>query len=282
MGNSIYGYCKKNILGIISIFLLISSLSFVFTDNPISDKDGDQDGVLDIYDLCPNSMHWERIDKNGCDPFQFCKSFNCGLGCFNADFREDELNKSMPNDCTVVILAKEGSYYPKCVPVECKKQPIVPNINVTVRLNKLNSGSYFKVNITGLPDDNSTYPIINGIYPGWCADEDHGTNRSAIYTARLYSSLDPNLTTKCPRCYDPDWDMVNYILNHKKGDMLDIQAAIHYFIDHGVYPSDPDAIAMVEEALAHGEGFWPQEGEYIAIIVDIGTRVQLLFIEIDP
>jgi hypothetical protein len=98
----------------------------------------------------------------------------------------------------------------------------------------------------------------------------------------MYSSLDPNLNTTCPRCYDKDWDLVNYIINHKQGTMNDIQSAIHYFIDHGVYPTDPDAISMVEEAKAHGEGYWPQEGELMAIIVDIGNKAQMLFLEIDP
>ena len=42
-----------------------------------------------------------------------------------------------------------------------------------------------------------------------------------------------------------------------------------YFIDGGHYPVDPDAITMVEEAKLYGNGFWPQESQFIAVIIDV-------------
>jgi hypothetical protein len=88
---------------------------------------------------------------------------------------------------------------------------------------------------------------------------------------------------------DDDWDMVNYVINHKHpaASIQDIQDAIWYFVDGGVYPSDPEAKAMVDDALANGEGFYPAPGEWMAIILDPSTltggkRSQLTIIEVDP
>jgi hypothetical protein len=272
---------KTRFMGTIFLFVILS-LGLISASELSNDIDND--GVLNLYDMCPNSMNWERIDKYGCDPFQFCNQFLCGRNCDYADFQENEQNKTYPNDCITMIIAKEGKYTPKCVPIGCKKQLAIPPMNITVRISRLytNLTSLYRVNITGLPGNNSFYPIVNGRYSGWCTDQDHGITFNHNYKVRLYSSTDPNLNQSCPRCYDPDWDMVNYILNHKKGTLNDTQKAIHYFVDHGVYPPAGKAREMIDEALARGEGFWPQEGEFVAIIVDLGSRTQMFIIEVDP
>lgn len=267
------------LVSIVIIFAILISSSAV---PPC--EDDDNDGVCNDKDSCPNSRTREMIDKNGCDPFQFCEKQSCGPNCFTADFLGNEKNKRYPNDCTIVILAKEGKYKPLCVPVECKKNPYIPNSTIRMKFYFHGNYSRYATQLIGIPpgfDVNSTF------YPAWCVDEYNYIPENVLFNATLYSSMDPDLASKCPHCVDPDWDKVNYIINHKKGTFVDIQAAIHYFIDGGHYPSDPDAIEMVEEAKLYGNGFWPQEGQFMAIIVDVNgfggdSRIQLTIIEVDP
>ncbi|MFH1399462.1 MAG: LamG domain-containing protein [Candidatus Woesearchaeota archaeon] len=81
--------------------------------------DQDQDGVADCYDICYNSRTGELVDQNGCDPFQFCEPFYCGWSCYYADWKSNEPGVLYPHDCTMVIIAREGTYEPKCVPLTC-------------------------------------------------------------------------------------------------------------------------------------------------------------------
>jgi hypothetical protein len=133
----------------------------------------------------------------------------------------------------------------------------------------------------------------DGVYVTWCFEEGTditiGTNEGNAppYNAILYSSYDPFLPTKFQ---DPDWDLVNWIINHK-GDYpghtnQDIQEAIWYFIDGGATPSTAIGQQIVADALAYGEGFIPGSGQWFAVIVDIidpaGEDIQDLFIEVDP
>ncbi len=79
----------------------------------------DNDTVGDACDNCPGSHLGEPVDQYGCDPFQFCEPFYCGMSCFYADWKHNEPNVTYPHDCTIVIIAKEGKYKPKCVPLNC-------------------------------------------------------------------------------------------------------------------------------------------------------------------
>jgi hypothetical protein len=77
--------------------------------------------------------------------------------------------------------------------------------------------------------------------------------------------------------------MVNYILNHKQGEMADIQQAIWYFINMvGNYsPSRASAMNIVNDALANGNGFVPQTGEIMAAIcVPVVLFPEPLFVQI--
>jgi len=84
-----------------------------------SSCDDDNDGVPNHSDLCPDSRAGEPVDNNGCDIFQFCEPFNCGMGCYYADWKNNEQNVTYPNDCAVVMIHLGGfPQYPKCVPTE--------------------------------------------------------------------------------------------------------------------------------------------------------------------
>jgi hypothetical protein len=84
-------------------------------------QDDDKDGVSNRNDICPNSKLNEPVDDNGCDIFQFCmeSGFSCGLGCLQADWKNNESNILYPNDCTIIIPLRNGQeQQPICVPTE--------------------------------------------------------------------------------------------------------------------------------------------------------------------
>lgn len=80
------------------------------------------DGILDLGEECDDG---NLINGDGCDANctieynDFCEQFYCGFNCFYADWKNNEPSVKYPNDCTVVIVAREGKYYPKCVPTTC-------------------------------------------------------------------------------------------------------------------------------------------------------------------
>lgn len=141
--------------------------------------------------------------------------------------------------------------------------------------------SYWKTVLYNVPDG---YIVDDGEYVGWCVEQDHYIYGGQEYTVEVYSSYDPNMPDYA---VDPDWDMVNYILNHKQGTKVDVQNAIWYFVNGGTYPAPGYGRDMVDEALLYGEGYIPPAGSTVAIIVDIiypdtlGGRSQLTIIEVD-
>jgi hypothetical protein len=136
--------------------------------------------------------------------------------------------------------------------------------------------TYFETHLSNIP---SGYDVANGTYPGWCVDTAAPMARSpAIHEIVLYSSTNPPGKLATQR-----WDMVNYILNHKQGEMADIQQAIWYFINMvGNYsPSRANAMTIVNDALANGNGFVPQTGEITAVIcVPVVLLPEPLFVQI--
>jgi len=122
--------------------------------------------------------------------------------------------------------------------------------------------SYFLITLSNVP---AGYDVTNGTYFGWCIEEYIFLTLGEEYTVSLYSSYDPDLPAYLQ---DDDWDMVNYILNHKQGDAIAIQQAIWYFVNGGNMPSSPEGQAMVNDAKNNGEGFIPEPGQVIAVICD--------------
>jgi hypothetical protein len=142
------------------------------------------------------------------------------------------------------------------------------------------STNYFDLKLWNV---GSGYDIGDGVYTGWCADEYVYIYLNTNYAADVHSSFDPNLPSWASD--DEQWDYINYILNHKhpSASMNAIQQALWYFADAGYpTPTDPEAAAMVNNALANGPGFQPVTGQVGAIILAIQPTVQLVFIEVDP
>jgi hypothetical protein len=142
--------------------------------------------------------------------------------------------------------------------------------------------SYYRTALTNVP---AGYSITNGSYRSWCIDYWVPLHPDSWLNGTLYNSV---LDSLPPHLQSTNWDMVNYILNHKLGTAFDVQAAIWHFIGGPVPPSDPvfyppsvSALAMISNALAHGEGYLPSgPGAVVAVIVDPGPDIQALIIEV--
>ena len=128
--------------------------------------------------------------------------------------------------------------------------------------------AYFDTKLTDVP---SGYTISNGSYGGWCVDRTAEMTRSpAQHKVLLYSSLSPPAYLA-----NEKWSMVNYILNHKQGDPIDIQYAIWYFIDmqNDTGPTSTKAQAMINDAQANGTSFVPTGDQLLALICYPFTNV---------
>ncbi|GAH71543.1 unnamed protein product, partial [marine sediment metagenome] len=121
------------------------------------------------------------------------------------------------------------------------------------------------------------YALRNLTYLGWCVDQ-YITIGQGWHDFPVYCSHAPNLPL---HLQDDDWDMVGWVINHKhpQASMMDIQQAVWYFVNGGIYPTDPQAIAMVEDALANGEGFVPAYCQFATVIIDGGNKKQSTIIE---
>lgn len=140
--------------------------------------------------------------------------------------------------------------------------PNLPSVPVTMKLVN-GTTSYYVATLSNVPVG---YDVANGVYPNWCVDRRYITIRDTSIEVMLYSSLGS------PANLEPHWDMVNYILNHKQGNMMDIQNAIWYFIKMGTMGwwlgAAPSAtsLAIVNDALTNGMGYIPSQGELLAVI----------------
>jgi len=153
-------------------------------------------------------------------------------------------------------------------------QVLLPSSEITMEVINPWNDCYYEVVLSDVP---TGYHVSNGIYSGWCVDEQHCISVGVKYRARMYSSYDPNNPHS-----DPDWDKVNYILNHKNGNgtWRDVQEAIWFFIDGGNDPSTEIGRSMVDEANRYGEGFIPGPGEALAVVLYIDNCTQIPIIEV--
>jgi len=121
--------------------------------------------------------------------------------------------------------------------------------------------SFFDTELSNVP---SGYDVMNRLYLGWCVDVRTEMARSpATHEVKLYSSL-----AAPGELAGESWDMINYILNHKQGVVLDIQQAIWYFMhmDGEYTPTREVAWVVINDALANGDGFVPGNGQIVAVI----------------
>jgi len=169
----------------------------------------------------------------------------------------------------------------ECMPII--NLPINPVI-ASVETFPQNWNSSFRIELTGI---DGPYDVMNGTYHGWCVEYGIGTT-SAPITVLLNSSYDPPAHLS-----NENWSKVNYILNHKEGDRIDVQRAIWYFVNFGPWdwdhfwgpysgPISNETWSMIENALLYGDEWCPEHDDIIAVICNQGENwpFQLTFIEI--
>ena len=154
----------------------------------------------------------------------------------------------------------------------------LPDFPVNMTVSHWGAQSYFDTTLSGIGGPGEGYDVYDGTFVGWCADEHHYITPGLVYQVHLYSTYDPAMPWP-----DDDWDMVNFIINHKDStaNKVQIQKAIWYFIDGGYSGSDPIILGMINNAINNGEGFVPQGGEKCAVLCDAGENIQHTFIEVD-
>lgn len=170
----------------------------------------------------------------------------------------------------------------KCNPqIDLPTDPVV----ITVETFPANWNSSFKIHLSGIynPTD-----VTNGTYNGWCVEYGVGTNNGPMeVTLRSSYELPDHLMHE-------NWSKVNYILNHKQGDRIDVQRAIWYFINFGPWtwdhvwgpyngPVTDETLSMIDDANEYGSDWCPSNDQVIAVLCDQGIewQSQLTFIEVN-
>jgi len=151
----------------------------------------------------------------------------------------------------------------------------VPNVSVTMVETYPGTHSYFDATLSGIGGPGAGYDVYDGTFISWCCDQHNYIYPGTSYSVQLYSTYNPLMPWP-----DPDWNKVNYLLNHKVGTPDQIQSAIWYFINGGYSGSDSIILGMINAALAHGVDFIPQEGQICAVLCDAGPTIQHTFIEV--
>lgn len=138
--------------------------------------------------------------------------------------------------------------------------------------------SFFDVALSGVPNG---FDVQNDIYNGFCVSYyDAVSPTGNFYPALLYDTMAPNLPAQLDVSY---WDRINYIINHKQGGRDDIQGAIWFFTDNVTWDLSATAEAIIEDAMAHGEGFLPGPNDLRVVVVEpANSRLQTIIIEVPP
>jgi hypothetical protein len=153
-----------------------------------------------------------------------------------------------------------------------------------VLYNPPSGSGYFETTVTD--------GLLAGTYVGWCVDRDHYIQSGPEYAADAYSSCDPAAATLVDK--PENLDLVNWVINQDYvGKTVDgctfsfwhVQHAIWELIDDNPPPiSSPgfeaDVFKIVNAALAQGEGFVPQCGEKLAVILAPLGNQQVTIVEL--
>ena len=140
--------------------------------------------------------------------------------------------------------------------------------------------SFMRTKFSHLP---AGHIVSNGTYTGWCVDYQGEIVSGYDYRAALYRSDGPLPA----HLQNANWDRVNYLLNHKQGDSIDVQNAIWHFIGGTVpvsdwiyHPASATATNLIVDAILHGAGFEPRWGDTFAVVIDIGVGNQHNIVEV--
>jgi len=200
----------------------------------------------------------------------------CGAG---ASFRLPIL-LALGMAMAMVLIARPPSAHAACPAFELPALSLQATNPAHFRASDGAPASYYQINLTDVP---AGYSVANGNYLAWCIDYFAPLPIETFLSAILRDSTGPLPS----QLQSTNWDMVNYILNHKQGGAFDVQGAIWHFIGGPVPISDPAffppsvaTLLMIQEAMNHGDGYLPTgAGAVVAVIVDAGPAIQLLILE---
>lgn len=147
--------------------------------------------------------------------------------------------------------------------------------------------SFFNVSFEGIGEGYDVQDNPKN-YLGWCID--HGTSLPMSgnpYTVKLYSSYCPPVKFLNHKYDDGEpsdvaipinWGAVNWVINHKQGNYMEIEAAVRHFANLGPNTNPPGSQyydAMIADAMENSEGFVPGCGDVIAVIVDNNLEIDI-------
>jgi hypothetical protein len=152
----------------------------------------------------------------------------------------------------------------------------LPGTPVTMEVDP-GSSSYLDSTLSGVP---AGYDVTNGVYPGWCVDKGTAIYEETSYSVDLISTYDGDILDTPAIIDDPDWDLVNWMINNRAGyTATEVQEAIWYLIGGGAVPTG-NALTLYNAAVASGEGYVPPVGNIYGVLCYAGEGVQDTFIEV--
>lgn len=120
--------------------------------------------------------------------------------------------------------------------------------------------------------------LANAVYAGWCVDPVHNIELEVEYPAEAYSSLGARAALRQPGA---DWPRINWLVNHRDAEQPEhVQYAIWHFIDGQPPEADPTR-ELIARAEVSGEGFAPEAGERLGVLLDSSPDRQLILIEVE-
>ncbi|HLQ39077.1 MAG TPA: hypothetical protein VK348_14805 [Planctomycetota bacterium] len=121
-----------------------------------------------------------------------------------------------------------------------------------------------------LADVPAGFDVANGLYNGWCIEDNHRPDAPPASQVLLFDSTAPESSLP-PSFQGRNWDKVNYLLNHRGGNSVaDVQVAMWILVDfYGGSFGGPSAAALqlVADADAHGAGYVPGPSEVVAVLL---------------
>jgi len=182
----------------------------------------------------------------------------------------------MKHACAVTILVTMLVLGCERVPMEPRPSGLSLPTHPVKAVHVWMSGktSEYDLKLSGIGDG---YDLEDGSYPGWCVEDNLQGNSDTVV---LYSSYDRRMPDDIKYYRDPSappgmtglpvpWDRLNYLLNHKQGSIRDIGAGIFLLMwgETASFPASLNARTMARKAAANGDGFVPQSGQVMAIIL---------------
>ena len=166
------------------------------------------------------------------------------------------------------------------VPVKASPFPSLPPTTVTLEITE---GSPTRwpgiVTLSYVP---AGFDVTNSppTYTGWCYELGVYLDYSQSHSALLISSLSE----------PTPWDKINYLLNNKMGDGVEIQIAMWlllgfdatYISDNGWGSVPANSQNMYDDANAHGGGFIPTVGQLVAVLCVMDEQDLFIELEIPP